>query len=146
MEINHRIFRASGANGNTLAVRGVSPQAVAKLANSINLTGLRNLGNISARRRWLPVSKQDFDGYLYDHGAAYVKTIDFGPSTDDYYILVLDIFDGNHRFHATSQLIANGTRSASDTYFQTAVYDERLPDVVAELTGRLLNEYVRFLV
>ena len=99
MEINHRIFRASGANGNTLAVRGVSPQAVATLANSIKLTGLRNLGNISARQRWLPVTKEDYDGYLYEHGAAYVKTKDVGICTDAYFILVLDIFDGNHRFH-----------------------------------------------
>ena len=146
MEINHRIFRASGANGNTLAVRGVSPQAVAKLVNSIDITGLRSMGNLCARQRFLPATKAGYDEYLTEFGPSYVKTIDVGPSTDDYYILVLDIFDGNHRFHATSQLIANGTRSASDTYFQTAVYDEHLPDVVAELTGRLLNEYVRFLV
>ena len=30
--------------------------------------------------------------------------------------------------------------SPDNVYFQTAVYNETLPDVVAELTGRLLNE------
>jgi hypothetical protein len=37
-------------------------------------------------------------------------------------------------------LIAEGALSANKVFFQTAVYDELLPDVVAELTGRLLNE------
>ena len=142
MEINYRVLRAGGY-GNTLAVRGVSPQAVAKLVNSIDITGLRSMGNLCARQRFLPATKAGYDEYLTEFGPSYVRTNDAGLT---YYILVLDIFDGNHRFHATSQLIKQGKLTAKDIYFQTAVYNEFLPDVVAELTGRLLNEYVRFLL
>ena len=143
------VFRGSGTTqGNTLAVRGVSPQSVLKLVSSFKITGLRHLGNVSARQRWMPATKNEYDEYNLEFGPSYVRTKDAGTANavDTYQVLVLDIFDGNHRWHATSQLIRDGTLQVKDVYFQTAVYDELLPDVVAELTGRLLNEYVRFLV
>ena len=105
------------------------------------------MGNLCARQRFLPATKAGYDEYLTEFGPSYVRTKDAtkdAPLT--YYTMVLDIFDGNHRFHATSQLIKQGKLTAKDIYFQTAVYNEFLPDVVAELTGRLLNEYVRFLL
>ena len=100
------------------------------------------MGNISARQRWMPATKDEYDEYNLEFGASYVRT---GIGTDAYQLLVLDIFDGNHRWHATSQLIRDGTLLVKDVYFQTAVYEELFPDVVAELTGKLLNEYVRFI-
>ena len=143
VEINYRVFRGPGTHGNTLAVRGVSPQAVAQLASSIKTTGLRNVGNLSARQRWLSVTKSEYDAYNLEFGASYVRA---NEASGSYSILVVDIFDGNHRWHAATQLISEGALTAKDVFFQTAVYDELLPDVVAVLTGRLLNEYVRFLV
>ena len=149
VEVNYSVFRGSGTHGNSLAVRGVSPQAVAQLALSIKTTVRRNLGNLSARQRWLPVTKTEYEAYKLEFGEFgqfYVRTKVAGVGILAYQILVLDIFDGNHRWHAASQLIGDGSLTAKDVYFQTAVYDELLPDVVAVLTGRLLNEYVRFLV
>ena len=146
MEVNYSVFRGSGTHGNSLAVRGVSPQAVAQLALSFKTTGLRNLGNLSARQRWLPVTKTEYEAYILEFGEFYVRSKVAGVGNLAYHILVLDIFDGNHRWHAASQLIGDGSLTAKDVYFQTAVYDELLPDVVAVLTGRLLNEYVRFIV
>ena len=148
MEININVFRGSGVDsGNTLAVRGVSPGAVFKLAKSLK-TGIRIMGNVSARQRWIPATKDEYLEYDKQYGASYVRTnpLQTGPPPDEFQIMVLDIFDGNHRWHATSQLIRDGTLRVKDVYFQTAVYEELLPDVVAELTGRLLNEYVRFIV
>ena len=140
--VNWRVFRGSGSSqGNTLAVRGVSPQSVLKLVSSFTITGHRHMGNISARQRWMPATKVEYDEYILEFGPAYVRTKDCGA----YELMVLDIFDGNHRWHATSQLIRDGTLRVKDVYFQTAVYEELLPDVVAELTGKLLNEYVRFI-
>jgi hypothetical protein len=89
------------------------------------------------------VTKSEYDAYDLEFGASYVRAKDAMRS---FYILVVDIFDGNHRWHAATQLISEGHMTAKDVFFQTAVYDELLPDVVAVLTGRLLNEYVRFLV
>jgi hypothetical protein len=139
VEINFNVFRGSGVDsGNTLAVRGVSPGAVHKLAKSLK-NGIRILGNVSARERWIPATKEEHIEYNRRYGASYVRTIQTGLQ-DEYQILVLDIFDGNHRWHATHKLIKEGALSPDNVYFQTAVYDELLPDVVAELTGRLLNE------
>lgn len=104
------------------------------------------MGNISARQRWLPVTKTEYEAYKLEFGESYVRSKVAGVGILAYHILVLDIFDGNHRWHAASQLIGDGSLTAKDVYFQTAVYDELLPDVVAVLTGRLLNEYVRFIV
>ena len=145
VEVNYSVFRGSGTHGNSLAVRGVSPQAVAQLALSIKTTGLRNLGNLSARQRWLPVTQIEYQAYNIEFGESYVRTNGTGIGIT-YQTLVLDIFDGNHRWHAASKLISDGNLTAKDVFFQTAVYSELLPDAVAVLTGRLLNEYVRFLV
>jgi hypothetical protein len=97
------------------------------------------MGNVSARERWIPATMEECKEYTTRYGASYVRTIQTGVQ-DEYRILVLDIFDGNHRWHATHKLIKEGALPAGNVYFQTAVYDEFLPDVVAELTGRLLNE------
>jgi hypothetical protein len=140
VEIPFKLFRGSGLDsGNTLAVRGVSPQAVFKLAKSLGQSGVRIMGNISARQRWIPATKEEYIQYDREYGASYVRTVENGP-VDDYRVMVLDIFDGNHRWHATHNLIKAGTLDPNKVFFQTAVYDEFLPDVVAELTGRLLNE------
>jgi hypothetical protein len=95
------------------------------------------MGNISVRQRWIPVTKEEWVAYSKEFGASYVRTVENG-TIDEYRIM--DIFDGNHRWHATLQLIKEGILDPKKVYFQTAVYDEFLPDVVAELTGRLLNE------
>ena len=100
------------------------------------------MGNVSARQRWIPATKDEYLEYDKQYGASYVRTnpLQTGPPPDEFQIMVLDIFDGNHRWHATQRLIKEGILSPNQVNFQTAVYDEYLPDVVAELTGRLLNE------
>ena len=97
------------------------------------------MGCVSARERWIPATMDECKEYTRRYNASYVRTIQTGLE-DEYQILVLDIFDGNHRWHATHKLIKDGSFSPENVYFQTAVYNETLPDVVAELTGRLLNE------
>jgi hypothetical protein len=140
VEIPFPVFRGSGIDsGNPLAVRGVSPGAVIKLAKSLKTTGIRIMGNVSARQRWIPATMEECKEYAHRYGNSYVRTVQSG-FVDEYQNLVLDIFDGNHRWHATHQLIKEGALAPNMVYFQTAVYDELLPDVVAELTGRLLNE------
>jgi hypothetical protein len=140
VEIPFNVLRGSGIDsGNQLAVRGVSPGAVFKLAKSLKAGGIRIMGNVSARQRWIPATMEECKEYAHRYGNSYVRTVQSGFQ-DVYQNMVLDIFDGNHRWHATHQLIAEGALSANKVFFQTAVYDELLPDVVAELTGRLLNE------
>ena len=143
MLIPFKVFRGSGIEtGNTLAVRGVSPQAVSLLSKSLR-SGIRLIGNVSCRQRWLPATQGEYEAYLAEFGLAFVeKTTKNGA--DEYRTLVLDIFDGNHRWHATVKLLQDGVLDLAKVCFQTNVYTEYLPDVVAELTGRLLNEYVSF--
>ena len=140
VEIPFNVFRGSGIDsGYPLLVRGVSPGAVIKLAKSLKAGGIRIMGNVSARQRWVTATMEECKEYATQYGASYVRTNQTGFQ-DVYQILVLDIFDGNHRWHATYQLMTEGSLVANKVYFQTAVYDELLPDVVAELTGRLLND------
>ena len=143
VEIPFKVFRGSGLEtGNTLAVRGVSPQAVSSLAKSLQ-SGIRLMGNVSCRQRWLPATLSEYEEYLAEFGQAFVKKTPQN-GTDEYRIMVLDIFDGNHRWHASLMLIKEGKLDVQKVFFQTNVYNELLPDVVAELTGTLLNEYVIF--
>jgi hypothetical protein len=91
----------------------------------------------------LPATQGEYEAYLAEFGLAFVeKTTKNGA--DEYRMMVLDIFDGNHRWHATVKLLQDGVLDLEKVCFQTNVYTEYLPDVVAELTGRLLNEYVSF--
>ena len=139
VEIPFKVFRGSGIDtGNTLAVRGVSPQAVSSLSKSLQ-SGIRLIGNVSCRQRWTPVTQGEYEAYLAEFGLAFVEK-STKNGVDVYRTMVLDIFDGNHRWHATLKLLKEGILDLTKVFFQTNVYTEFLPDVVAELTGRLLNE------
>ena len=85
------------------------------------------------------MTQGEYEAYLAEFGLAFVEK-STKNGVDVYRTMVLDIFDGNHRWHSTLKLLKEGILDLTKVFFQTNVYTEFLPDVVAELTGRLLNE------
>jgi hypothetical protein len=122
-----------GSDGNELAIRGVSPGTVSQLARSMSNVGLLKT-TISARLRLQKITAEEYASYKLRFGISAVEI-----NSEQHFVKLYDIFDGNHRWHAL--LVHVGLGNFADTMqIQASVYNHSLHNVMAELLGVLHNE------